>query len=50
MVSSTKLVLALCGAAFLAACAAPPQQEEITYIQDSPAAVTADPVFHSKYK
>jgi ABC-type uncharacterized transport system auxiliary subunit len=50
MVSSTKLVLALCCTAFLAACAGTSQQEEIVYVEDTSTAVSAEPVYTGKYK
>tara|TARA_R110002124_G_scaffold176703_1_gene344676 strand:+ start:389 stop:601 length:213 start_codon:yes stop_codon:yes gene_type:complete len=50
MVSRTKLVLALGTVAFLAACAATPQQEEIVYIDEQASAVSAEPVYTGKYK
>ena len=46
----TKLVLALGTVAFLAACAATPQQEEIVYIDEQASAVSAEPVYTGKYK
>jgi hypothetical protein len=49
MASSTKTILALCTVAFIAACA-PQVQEEIVYVEDTSAPVSAEPVYTGKYK
>ncbi len=43
--SSTKIVLALCAVAFVAACA---KKEEVVYTE--PTAVTTEPTYTGKYK
>lgn len=46
MSTSTKLILSLCTAAFLAACGGP-KQEEVVYVEEP---VSQEPVYTGKYK